>query len=60
MLQPTIPPDGLHKASVLDFLDKVRTGDYTNHRGYEALSRATIVDACYASAEVGHEVLLDG
>jgi len=60
LLQPAIPPDGLHQASVLDFLDKVRTGDYTNHRGYEALSRATIVDACYASAEVGHEVLLDG
>jgi predicted dehydrogenase len=60
LLQPDIPPDGQHKACVRDFLEKVRTGDYTNHRGYEALSRATIVDACYASADAGHEVSIDG
>jgi predicted dehydrogenase len=58
-LQPAIPPDGLHKACVLDFLEKVRAGDYSTHRGYEALSRAVIVDACYASAEAGHEVSLN-
>jgi len=58
-LQPAIPRDGLHKACVLDFLEKVRAGDYSNHRGYEALSRAVIVDACYASAEAGHEISLN-
>ncbi|HKF89203.1 MAG TPA: Gfo/Idh/MocA family oxidoreductase [Propionibacteriaceae bacterium] len=58
-LQPAIPPDGKHKACVLDFLEKVRAGDYANHRGYQALSRAVIVDACYASAEAGHEVSLN-
>jgi predicted dehydrogenase len=59
-LQPAIPRDGLHKACVLDFLETVRAGDYTNHRGYEALTRAVIVDACYASAQAGHEVSIDG
>jgi hypothetical protein len=49
----------LHKACVLDFLEKVRASDYSNYRGYEALSRAVIVDACYASAEAGHEVSLN-
>jgi predicted dehydrogenase len=59
-LQPAIPRDGLHKACVLDFLETVRAGDYTNHRGYEALTRAVIVDACYASAQAGHEVSING
>jgi predicted dehydrogenase len=59
LLQPQIPPDGQHRATVLDFLGKVRAGDYTNHRGVEALARAVVVDACYASAEAGREVQLD-
>ena len=58
LLQPQIPPDGRHRACVLDFLDTVRAGDYTNHRGHQALARAEIVDACYASADAGHEVTL--
>ena len=53
-----VPPDGNHQACVLDFLDKVRSGDYTNHRGRQALARAAVVDACYASAEKGSEVTL--
>ncbi len=57
-LHPAIPPDGQHRACVLDFLAKVVSGDYASHRGKEALARAAVVDACYASAEAGQEVRL--
>ncbi len=58
-LHPAIPADGKHEACVWDFLAKVRSGDYTNHRGHEAMARATVVDACYASAAKGAEVTLE-
>lgn len=58
LLQPNVPPDGGHQAAVLDFLDMVAAGDSTSYRGHEALARAVVVDACYASAEKGGEVLL--
>ena len=35
-LQPDVPPDGLHTECVVDFIAKVRSGDYTNHRGKQA------------------------
>ena len=54
-LTPAIPPDGGHAAAVLDFLAKVRSGDHAAHRGQEALNRALVVDACYASAQQGAE-----
>jgi predicted dehydrogenase len=57
-LHPVVPPDGNHQACVLDFLDAVRSGDYANHRGRQALARAAVVDACYASAAKGSEVNL--
>lgn len=56
VLRPNAPADGLHDACVLDFLAAVRSGDFHNHRGTEALSRALVIDACYASAEKGSEV----
>jgi predicted dehydrogenase len=58
-LHPSVPPDGLHTECVLDFIAKVRSGDYRNHRGKQALARAVVIDACYASAEKGVEVTLD-
>ncbi len=57
-LQPDIPPDGQHLASVLDFVAKVRSGSYSGYRGEDALTRALVVDACYASAKLGSEVTL--
>jgi len=59
LLEPHIPPDGRHLACVLDFIQTVRAGDFTNHRGHQALVRALIVDACYASAAAGREVTLE-
>jgi predicted dehydrogenase len=57
-LNPTAPPDGGHRGCVVDFLAKVRSGDYADHRGEIPLSRAVVVDACYASAQAGQEVQL--
>ena len=39
-LHPTIPPDGQHRASVADFLAAVRGGDFAQHVGEDALTRA--------------------
>jgi predicted dehydrogenase len=58
-LHPAIPPDGRHAESVRDFIAKVRSGDYSNHRGKQALARAVVIDACYASAEKGAEIILE-
>ncbi len=58
-LHPNVPPDGLHTECVMDFITKVRSGDYTNHRGKQALARAVVIEACYASAEKGTEITLD-
>ncbi len=59
ILHPDVPPDGLHTECVVDFIEAVRTTDGTLNRGWQALARARVVDACYASAEAGHEVVLD-
>jgi hypothetical protein len=43
----------------MDFVADVRSGDYTNHRGKQALARAVVIDACYASAGKGNEIILE-
>lgn len=58
VLQPMVPEHGHHRASVLQFLDKVRSGSYEQYRGEEALIRAQVLDAIYASAAKGTEVTL--
>lgn len=57
-LQPDVPQDGQHRECVFDFLAKVRSGSYSGYRGVDALTRAQVVDACYASAESRTEVTL--
>jgi predicted dehydrogenase len=57
-LHPNVPPDGLHTQSVLDFVAQVRSGDYANHHGKQALARAVVIDACYVSARKGTEITL--
>lgn len=58
-LQPVVGPDGGHTEAVLDFLAAVGSGDFSQHRGDEALVRALVVDACYSSASKGSEVTLN-
>lgn len=57
-LQPMVPEHGHHEASVLQFVEKVRSGNFAEHTGDEALIRAKVLDAVYASAEKGTEVTL--
>ena len=52
--QPEIPRDGEHLETVVDFLALVRSRRPVH--GRSVLTRSTIVDACYASAEAGHEM----
>lgn len=54
-LEPSVPAHGGHRACVQDFLAEVRSGDQ-RYRGDEALARAVVVDACYASARTRREV----
>ena len=56
-LKPRIGLDGGHTQCVIDFLAEVRSGS-DRHRGEEGLTRALVVDACYASAARGSEVAL--
>jgi predicted dehydrogenase len=51
-------PDGGHLECVRDFLQHIRSTDGAGHRGRQALARAEVVDACYASAQFGYEMHL--
>ncbi|MGP9539486.1 Gfo/Idh/MocA family protein [Brachybacterium sp. AOP43-C2-M15] len=55
-LQPEVGEDGRHAGAVAQFLQKVRSEDWTPHDGSLALRRARVLDACYASARTGGEV----
>ena len=58
-LKPIVPPDGQHLETVVRFLSDVTSGSAVGHDGSEALMRAKVVDACYASAGQGREVTLE-
>lgn len=47
-----------HRGVVSEFVAIVRTGDWSAHNGSEALLRTQVIDACYASAQAGREVVL--
>ena len=59
ILQPNLPPDGGHAEAVTDFVTQVRSGEFKGRDGAEALTRAVVVDACYASARAGKEIAVD-
>jgi predicted dehydrogenase len=47
-----------HLKVIRDFVSIVQGGDWANYRGDEGLRRTRIIDACYASAHAGREVVL--
>jgi predicted dehydrogenase len=49
-----------HRAVVREFVRIVQSGDWEGQNGSEALLRTEIIDACYASAKAGREVVLHG
>ena len=47
-----------HRAVVSEFVAIVLSGDWSAHNGSEALLRTQVIDAAYASARAGREVVL--
>ncbi len=57
-ITPRVPRGIGHMKVVTDFLQIVRSGDWAGYHGEEGLKRTQIIDACYASAELGREVTM--
>jgi predicted dehydrogenase len=57
-IRPQLPQGEGHKMVVRQFIDAITSGNWAAHTGSEALYRARILDACYASALQGREVPL--
>ena len=57
-VRPRLSEGKGHAGVVRGFLDAVERGEWTHHAGRRALERVRIVDACYASARDGREVVL--
>jgi predicted dehydrogenase len=57
-IRPQVQGGGFHQAVVSSFLDKIVSGNWSRYNGSEGLRRVRIIDACYASAAQGREVLL--
>lgn len=55
---PALAPPGLHLTAVQGFIDIVRSGEWTEADGRTSLTRMRLIDAAYASAELGREVSL--
>lgn len=51
-------PGGEHPLVIREFVDVVRSGDWSRHHGDFALHRTEVLDACYRSAREGREVVL--
>jgi predicted dehydrogenase len=55
-IRPEVRRGEGHLGVVKTFVDIVQSGDWEGHHGEEGLSRTRIIDACYKSAQLGHEV----
>jgi predicted dehydrogenase len=51
------PKSEFHLAVVRQFVENIRSGNWSLYTGGEGLRRARIIDACYASAQQGREVV---
>jgi len=60
-VRPEIRSSGVrgHQQAAALFIERVRSGDFADHRGYEGLLRTWIIDAIYRSAEEGREIRLE-
>ena len=52
------PKSEFHLAVIRQFVEHIRSGNWSLYTGSEGLRRARIIDACYASAQQGREVVL--
>lgn len=58
-LSPVLPADGHHAEAVADFVAKVQAPSWDDSHGEHLLTRSTIVEAAYRSAEQHREVVID-
>lgn len=58
-LNPELTRGEGHLAVIRSFVEAIRSGDWESHDGSEGLTRARVIDACYASARAGREVAVD-
>lgn len=56
--RPQVAQGTGHVGVISDFLAVVRSGDWAAHNGIAALRRSQIIEACYRSAQAGHELAL--
>jgi predicted dehydrogenase len=52
------PKSEFHLAVIREFVEHIRSGNWSLYTGGEGLRRARIIDACYASAQQGREVVI--
>lgn len=57
-IQPQTERGEFHNAVVREFIETINSGNWSLHNGSEGLRRARVIDACYASAQQGREVVL--
>jgi predicted dehydrogenase len=58
-INPQVYRGEYHFAVVREFIEKITGGNWSLHHGSEGLRRARIVDACYASAQQGREIIIN-
>lgn len=60
-VRPEIRSSGVrgHQQAAALFIERVRSGDFADHRGHEGLLRTWIIDAIYRSAAEGREIRLE-
>ncbi len=56
-INPLVYRGESHSAVVREFVSIIREGNWSLHTGEEGLRRTQIIDACYASAQQGREVV---
>ena len=57
-VHPRLPKGEGHVAVVRNFVQAIRSGDWSTHNGTEGLRRVQIIEACYKSALEGREISL--
>ncbi len=55
-IRPEVARGEGHLGVIREFVETIRSGDWSNDVGFEGLTRARIIDACYTSAREGREV----
>ena len=58
-IAPKVRGGGFHAAVTREFIARITGGNWSLYPGRDGLRRARIIDACYASALQGREVVLD-